>query len=349
MKRGFFSDKLIRMVFFKKKFIKLSKSRGQATMEYILLIAVVVAIFVVFKKYGEGLMGFSARMVGPDGYYGCLLKKGQLPGNPCGSQNLDPQALFDQHVSGALSSYDSSQQGPGSRSGPGSQPGSLNGGPNSSTDSGENAFSSANSSSAGNNSRNRRSHRHKIGKARSLSSKSKVGGEGSGGSTDGESASSDDGSFAGSSSFPAISSDEKRRAKRKKKRKKRSRARRGDGNIAGGFKKKKKQRRASARFPVARGEGYLGDQFYEEDMEEREDKGFKGGTTSQKKGSDGIEEKQDKQLISDKKASATNQGLKDDEYGFKFNKFLKYLVIAAMIIAVIIVVFSQIMEYQSRD
>ena len=55
--------------------------KGQATVEYILLAVVVIIIgkFVV-SPMGQVLQEWATKMLGPKGYYACLMEHGLIPG-----------------------------------------------------------------------------------------------------------------------------------------------------------------------------------------------------------------------------------------------------------------------------
>ncbi|MCY4320905.1 MAG: hypothetical protein OXC37_00650 [Bdellovibrionaceae bacterium] len=92
------------MVFLKKN---KKSSVGQATIEYLLLIVLVIAIATgIGGPLGLYLKRFSGALLGPNGYYACLTERGLLPG--------DPRASYcNRHTNLALNTISSISFGPG--------------------------------------------------------------------------------------------------------------------------------------------------------------------------------------------------------------------------------------------
>lgn len=300
--------------------------RGQATVEYILLLVVVMAIaFGIGGPLGRHLKDFSGSLLGPQGYYACLTKEGVLPKGVYGSSGTNPcgnySALAGNHLKG-VSSGGSFTTGSGRGSG-GFGGSSSSGG----TDEGD---------SESGNSKEGDSFRHRINNGSGDSRSSERSG----------SAGEDlNNSIGNQDSFLAGGGRKKRIKRKRKKRLKIS----GDGSVGGSFKKKKGgDKRTKSEIPVQYEEAYLGDGTYSDDTEDNQavfkafDQGKKAGAEAE------AEEEKNTQLIPNRKLSKTSE-IEDDNKGLNFSKFLKYLIIAIMIIVILVVIFSQIMEYQSRD
>lgn len=328
------------MGFFKRKhiFSLTVFPKGQATMEYILLLVLVISIALsIGGPLGNYLKGFSGALIGPkrsDGrlsYYGCLTKAGRLPGDP---EAIHCGADLNQTIGGLppISGSVGPGVGPGGPGiGPGIGPGDDSEGDSEGTDS---SVSGADKK----NSRNKKSSRHKAGK-----NTSSAAGTGTG---SGQSLSEDN--FEGQSTFPVNLKNNKKKSKsRKKKRKKR--AKRGGKGLEGDqLETKKKSKKKSSRMRASTGEGYLGEQIIFLEEEEENKPVFKA-KDQDGVGSAGVsEEQKNKKLVQEKKKSGDIE-LEDEDQGIDFSGFLKYFVIVALLIAVIMIVFSQIMEYQSRD
>ena len=59
--------------------------------------------------------------------------------------------------------------------------------------------------------------------------------------------------------------------------------------------------------------------------------------------------KRQKQVKLQESKKTSSRKLEDEDEGINFRGFLKYFIIAALLVAVLMVIFSQVMEYQSRD
>ena len=332
------------MGFFKKLFIyrSLASFKAQATMEYILLLVVVMAIALgIGGPLGNHLKKFSGAMVGEKGYYACLTRCGVLPGPAYKSQlkKCKDDCVNNPSLSSAVASLERiGKEGSGG-------PGGLNRGLGASGSNSAGAEGKAGSATGDGS--NNQGKLNKTGQNRGASKrhrikKSSSSGSGRGGSTAG---SSDD-SFAGLSSFPVNQSEGKKKAQ--KKRKKRKFKARGEDPVGSGFSgTKKKKRRTAARVRVIRGQGYLGEEVdYISEPEQRKEV-FKVREEISKKATKTEAEKKAKQIQSEKLKKT--KALEDKDKGINFGGFMKYLIIAIMIIVVIVVIFSQVMEYQSKD
>ena len=314
------------MEFLKRKHIfkSFSLSKGQATVEYILLLVVVVTIaLVIGGPLGRHLKNFSGAMIGPGGYYSCLTKQGLLPGANSASACGSSLAI------GTLSL--STIEGGGSGEGSGGGPGGGSSGKDSSD--GDNSLKEANSGDK--KSKKRKSSRHRSRNRASLGS------EGGGGQ----------GFLPNNAQRQAtFLSDSKDKNSKKNKQKKSNRHRAGEDGLTGNqFKKAKNKQKRKRKVRISRGEAYLGDQIYFVEEEEKNSQPvFQVTEEGKKRNANLAEEKKKTSRIQNAKTTDEGQ-LKEENTGLNFNGFLKYLVIAIIIIVILMIVFSQIMEYQSKD
>ena len=95
------------------------------------------------------------------------------------------------------------------------------------------------------------------------------------------------------------------------------------------------------------GEAYLGDQIYIIEEEEKATV-FKAEGGDKNAAVSNEEEGKKAGLIADRRPDEDSD-LDDKQKAMDFGGFLKYLLIAIMIIAIVVVIFSQVMEYQNRD
>ena len=113
------------------------------------------------------------------------------------------------------------------------------------------------------------------------------------------------------------------------------------------FNKKKKGYKIVKAQTGGRGEGYLGAQSVFEEEAEREPVFKVEAAPAALKSKKANEEKKkgSRQLAAKKKENQEEVEIK----GYKLGNFMKYLIIIAIVLVVLTVVFSQVMEYQSRD
>ena len=317
-------------------------SSGQATVEYLLIMMVVVALVLgIAGPLGRHLKGFSGALVGPEGYYGCLTERGLLPGDSraadCGSHvnvALDNLSQIDGGTLGRGGNKGSSGSGnKGTFGGSGNisdsdsdLPGSDSKDGNSDPDS-----SSFPASKNFDSSRNKNPKRHK---AKNSSDS---------GLDSGDSLSAGDRNSPGS--FQALSSSGN---KKKKKNRPSNQDLVSEDQAAGGFNQGQEgYKRDKFRAGRAGGEGYLGESF---EAEEENKEVFRAKESVRSTGADSESTPEDskKSWIPDRGPSQEGS---EDKKGRAFNLgfFLKYFVIVALVVVILIVIFSQVMEYQSRD
>lgn len=338
------------MEFFKKKkaLKSLALSKGQATVEYILLLVVVMAIaFAINSRLGPGLTQFSGALLGPEGYYACLTRNGLIPGgtyggnssSTCGSsvnmameglEGISSESAFSESGSGFFGGNSSLSSSSAGRNSAGKAGAGADG---SGSDSDRNGSGDGRGSSS----------RHK---ARSSSSGSGADSLAGGGEAGGA------GELSGDRQAAFLASLKKGKKGKKKKRKKKAKkhkARRG-GTMAGGFnsKKKKGYERTAERVSVS-SEGYLGEWQRTGSEKEENSKVFKSSAIRKKSAaSAGQEETKNAGRIENRKP--TNKGPEEEaNKALNFSGMLKYLIIAIIIILIMILIFSQAMEYQSRE
>ena len=344
------------VTFFKKNL----ESRGQATVEYLLLIVVVIAIATgIGGPLGRHLSDFVGALLGPDGYYACLTEKGKLPGTPeCSGEGIN--LAFN-----SLDQISSGEDGKESSSGNNNKTGNnKSGNSNNNNKSGNDNNNKegdlneeGTGSSAGNDSqdggksfksgrskeKNKNTSRHKAGAS---SGNSSLGSEGN--LADSSSGDSSD-SPSSFSAFPASDFSSKKIKRKKRKRGgsahgRGSKEESGEGQFNGGDQGYKR-----IRVRAGSAQGYLGAAYGQEEEQKKQGKPvFKmaqaEGTATRASEADPKKAK----MISNRKPD--KKTLEDDKIkGMNFSGFLKYLVIAILLIVVIIVIFSQVMEYQSRD
>ena len=316
--------------------IKKRNSAGQATVEYILLIVIVVAIALAVKgPLGERLGEFSGKMVGEDGYYACLMERGYLPEDPraseCGKYKLEAE--------GSLQGGSGGSGGSGSGGGSGDSGGSRSFG-NSGNSAGDSDSSSREDLSADGNSGSDGALGSSSGSSYTPGSfrLGKKSGSGKGGS-DSLTGGGDAESFLANPSF-----GEDLEGEEDDEGNSRSLAQNQSGNFdvnKTGYK--------SSRFP-ARGSGDTGyaDTLYDEDPSKK--KTFKAEEIAESgggAGSGGQEESGKNKAIKEGQKKAEESSDKPKRWNFL--AFIKYFLIAGLIILLLAIVFSQVMEYQGRD
>ena len=106
--------------------------------------------------------------------------------------------------------------------------------------------------------------------------------------------------------------------------------------------------KAASRIRVKRSKGFLGSQFYEEEAEERPTSFLVTQNSISKDPSSG-EGDQNKGLKINKGRETSSKKIEEEIKEMDFGKFLKYFFFIAIIIAVIVLIGSQILEFQNAD
>ena len=344
--RFFFGLKLFKPI--REVVRSLNNALGQATLEYLLLIVIVIAIALgIGGPLGRHLRDFSGALLGPEGYYACLTERAILPGesSECG-QSVDL-------AMGSLSSIQSgegfdSKWGPGgSRFAGSSTSGSAGGDPSSfsssSSKSGDGSSSESGDSSSeesgdssggadstsalsGDQSRSPKRHRLKSGPSSTGSSASSL----TSSDLSPESFLADSGS---DSLEDSLDNDEEGSDSQ-------------DQGLGGFDSKQGSYKKSRFRVSQKQSEGYLGTRLYDEEAEDKEVFKAKGPGLSDSSESGEIQDSKVKSDLSIKKADTKD---KQKIKRFNFLSFIKYFLIGALIILLLAMIFSQVMEYQSRD
>ena len=297
-----------------------SSKSGQATIEYLLLVAVVVLLArLILTPLGEGLRQFSGALVGPDGYYACLMENGLIPGFEkittgggeldCRNQSIEAQALLTAKI-GSINS-------------------TLN--------------SSGNLSRTGSNSQANRDKAAAAAKKQAEKNKNSAKNKEKGGDTGASSRSSSNRSAGQNAGQSRIS--------KFKERKRRARVKNRAGSDQGGFeseyakKSKSAEKRTKKRFKTSRAQGFLGTFYIDDEEELGRPRVFRSESVNQSS-SQKNEKKRSFATNSQRKVAEANA--KPTE-GFALGNFLKYLIIAGIIVSILLVIFSQVMEFQNRD
>ena len=360
---------------------KRQHSSGQVTIEYILLLLVIVLIVkFVASPMGKIFAQWTRFLVGPyasgQGYYGCLMEKGLLPGGPlrgesCPNIDLD----FDLAAFGGTLPPGTLPPGtlppgtlppgtpppgtpppgtpppgtpppgtpPPGTPPPGTPPGSPNGpnGPNKSGDKSGNKSVTGNKNSKDSSSSGNQGSGQSSSEGSSSGSSNAAGGDSSGG--DKEAYGLDNGAFG------SAGKGKKRRKKRFRKRGSGS----GDDDQQFSFQRSKSKRRGyrgRRRFRTKRSRGILGQRFLQEERQEERPPSFvlaEGSITGKTHSSGGESQGKGLKLKTGEKNSSgkVDDSMEPTDYG----KFLKYLFFVAIIIAVIVLIGSQIVEFQNAD
>ena len=327
------------------RFLKiLSQSSGQAVTEYVLLIVVVITLGVaVGGPLSRGIRAFGQALIGKDGYYGCLTKEGKLPGAMY--TNGECQGAVAE-VNVALEDLETLTNQGGEGGAFGSNQGGSDG--DSLSEGGENQDSfSADSSNTGADSQ-ASSNRFAAG---SSSGDGEDSGEGSG---DGEEEESSDSSEDGDSGLLNASDIGQNSAsprnfrvrvvKKKKKGKKKKSATSGSGFSEPSEKKRRHlARRGGGGYEA---EGYLGEVIGEEEVQTETENSFsvEGGTVI-------VEETEDQKRTDLEARTEARRGDFDagETKPLEFGKFFRIIIIAILIIGALVVLASQILEYQNQD
>ena len=306
-------------------------TKGQATVEYLLITILVVSLAAVIGgPLGAYLKNFSGGLIGPTGYYACLTEKGLLPepssSNLCSASltNLSFTAVNRPIFGGT----------PRSGGAPGS--GEDSPGKGSSGENGNVNDSSKNNSRAG--SRGSRFSRYRSGSS-GRGSNNRYGTLGPGGE-----GVLQEGSQADSRSRFNIKKSQSRKDKNKK------RSRIAKSSLAGSSFKKNNKGYKKIKIEdeelIEEG-GYLGTKIIFEKNTEKQ-KAFKMKASEIQKKSSINEEGKSPQIIKDQLKKKSLQ-IDSEDKGFDFGNFLKYLFIAILILTILLVAFFQFMEYQNQE
>ena len=291
------------MVFFQGKASLncLNSSRGQATVEYLLLIVVVVAIASgIGRPLGKSLSAFSGAMVGPNGYYACLTEKGLLPGSDCNGQKTEATNKLLQ---------------PGQK-----------------TSLGGNVFNGDGNKSANSQAKKKKRSDGKSGKFR-LSQKG------------GRASSKRSSNFQ----IDPFTAGSKKKVKKKRRNQTKKISTRETEESGGVIFTKNKKKHKKEKFLANRQIAYLGEEEEFIYQEEEERKPVFKAQEDIKKTKTGTKEETKKKQGFQKKRRDPSSVEEEENKGLDFSSFLKYLVIAMIILAILVVLFSQIMEYQNRE
>ena len=309
------------------------KKKGQATVEYLLLTVVIITIGkVIVSPMGKSLQEWATKMLGPGGYYACMLEHGLIPGKQwtnsgisCGAYKvaaLDDLGNLSGGGGGSLSGGSSSSDS-GSSGGDGSSGGE--------SDSGEDSGS-----------KDKKGGRKK----RGPSSNS---GDGSGDSFT-EGSGSEDPNQANSDKFPGLKSGKKNKNSRNKA-KRRARKKRPK---RGGLKdvKIKSDGDSSGDGEGEMGVGYLGERFsieYEDEEADKPPPVFQAQGSVSKTGEETSAAQKKKNRMQAKKLGEGKGGDIKDLEPLSFGNYMKWLFIALLVITVVLVIGSQLLEFQNAD
>lgn len=124
-----------------------------------------------------------------------------------------------------------------------------------------------------------------------------------------------------------------------------------DDSGGGAFKRRQRaQRRRSSRIPAEEGVGFLGEQIIVAQKERKKKIPLKENSPTKKTEGEGdIEEVRKTSVETQDQTESRELNLEDNSKGVNFSVFIKYIIIAAIIIAIIMMIFSQVMDYQSKD
>ena len=367
---------------------RLPAAAGQATVEYLLMLIVIVAIVLsVGRPLGQALGQYFGKLFDipppePGGYYYCLTVNGLLPGfesistpssgaSPCYA-HPEFQLALDGAAGGAGGADGAGGDaagaagsrggrgaaGRGGRGRGGAAGGSAGGGDGSSA-------SAAARARASRSKRKGASKRTKV-KKRGAGKGGKLGAgadgalseaeeEGAAGSADGSGGAGAGGAAAKAQRKKLISlsgsSSSSKKKKRKRKRKKRSRLGSDELGEEEAFQTAKKGGGRRSRIRYSRASGHLGTRYYfdEEDWEEEREPVFQASAAAAKKGPGAERETAARKAQLSKTDLKKKQAELKDPEGLSFGNMIKYFVIAAIIIAILAAVFSQVMEMQSRE
>lgn len=338
-------------------FFKRFQKSGQATVEYLLLAVIVILIArVILTPLGQALGTYSTYFMGPHnddnnsiGFYGCMMENGLLPlwsvVSEKGVEQINcgrSKAIAIAGLKDLSTNIDDNFKKLPTDSGSGGSPGSENSSNNSSNNSSEDGSSGDGSSDDSNGSNDGSKNGSKTS---SNSSKNKNNRSGNNSSSSG--ISSDGGHVGdtqtGNPSLIRLSKNKKGKKGKKRKKGKRKGFGRGGGDE---YEMAKQNKSKKGTIKVERGVGYLGDRYEQEQEEQDRPAIFEASGTSKKNSMGDAKRKGASIIVSNKEGKQLE--IKDDS-PFNFSQFLKYLIIAAIIVAILTVVFSQAMEFQSRE
>ena len=335
------------------RFLKtLSSKSGQAVTEYILILVVVISLgIVVGGPLSQSIRNLGSSLLGKEGYYGCLTREGLLPGAEyVGEKCQNPQSQLSMALQGLDQITNSSGFGGGER--PGGDFGS----------SGGDSSSGSGNSGSGDGSNNNFGEESSFSVSSSDSSSSRSGsgdlsGAGPGSGEDGGEGFGDDSSSNGTGDFTEGSfnannspSPEGSFTVRVKGKKKGDKSKKKAESSTGDFTEPKPGKRRRG----GRGGGgdYYENQAYLGELVEQEEPELEEQTSFVVEGN------------KDLATSASLQGTKnfieepkrkpgqinDDEIkGLDLGNFMKILIIAILLVLILVIVGSQVMEYQNQD
>ncbi|MGI9549398.1 MAG: hypothetical protein ACR2M7_05460 [Bdellovibrionales bacterium] len=288
-------------------------SSGQATVEYILLLVIVVLLArFVLSPLGEGVKQYSGALVGPGGYYSCLMEHGGVPGH----DDIEDVATGEK--------LDCGESKLKASAGWNSELGSIEPGLQKASSASDHSDSSKNEASKEKKTKDPSSSPQQI-----SNSSSKRG--------------SKRGSSAGGDSSSNLKAASSTKIKRKKRIRKTKRA----------FKEEYKK--PSTKTGTSEIEDFGSSKKRTVsviiiDAEEEEEKKRSSLFRSEKKAAQQADEKTKKKghLIASAKRGTDGKASEIDGK-LPFEKFLKYLIILAILVAIFLVVFSQVMEFQNRE
>ena len=301
-------------------------------MEYLLLAVVIIVIGkVVVSPMGKALQEWATKMLGPKGYYACLMEYGLIPGKRWESLGIECGA----YKVAAVGDLESLEGGSGLMSGGGSSSGSSGG----DSSSGEGDSSEEGGSSEEDSDSKDKSDRKK----RGPSSNS---GDGSGDSFT-EGSGTDPNAFSGR--FPALQSKNKNtssgknpKRKRRKKRPKRS----GPKDVT-----LKADTNSSDGGSWETGEGYLGriSIEFEDEEQDKPPPVFEAQGSASQTGAETPAAQKQKNRVQVNKLGEGKKGNITDMKPLTLGGYMKWLFIAVLVIAVVLVIGSQILEFQNAD
>ena len=317
------------------------------------MVAVVAIGVGLGRPLGEKLSGFAKSMLGPGGYYSCLMKNAKLPNDPALASS---QFKCNEKVTKAQGELKGGFPGLGGPGGGG--PGGGLGGDGSSDSSNTGSSGGFKDGSDGGSGDSASMSRWKAAEDDPSSRETD--------SQSDDSASSDTASASEGASSSLAGSKKSRRVKKRvrrfpssKKRNKKNKANLGgqgkkNQNVtegsSKGFKAPKKTRRKRGEGgEMEYEEGYLGEEILTD--EDTRPPSFKADTQGGKDKADSSSANKAKKKASFKadKAGQSSKIKEDETAPLSFGKFIKYIVLVLFIIVVLIIIFSTIMEYQSRD